>query len=202
LKSIARSVRSFLPSTFSFLPSAVMADCSEYAHRQKVAEPLQNRPRNLIPKSEAHEKSAIGKVLAINDFAAHRLFSPDGRNHGFVAQLPWTCSPDSGAVRTNVVSMDSLPFSGALGPNGRESHGDHNGESFFFPAVLVPKHALQGLSCSGSSRPLPTVLDFLCLPFLLARSLTEHYFACSWEETQSDGNLMRVGVFHVREGAH
>lgn len=190
-----------------------MAASSEYVHHQNVVEPLQNGPGNVTLEPETDEKGAIGKLLAIDDLAAHRRFSFHWSNLRFVAKLPRTCSAYAGAVRTEVVDKGSFAFFGALGPNGRKIHWDHDGESFFFPAVLVPKHVLRALRWSESTKDrsvgcrtdlaggqFADRLDVLCFALLLAISLTEPYIACCWKEKQSDGNPMHAGGIPLKRG--
>ena len=138
--------------TVGDLAAMLLADCSEYAHHQNVVVPLQNGPGNVTLESETDEEAAMGKLLAIDDFAAHRRFSLQRSNLRFFARLPRTSSADASAARTDVVGISSFAFFGALRPYGLESHGDHHWESFFFPAGFVPKHALPALRWSGSTQ--------------------------------------------------
>ena len=103
------------------------------AYTSCVAVPLQNAPRGVpTPELETHEKSALLRLLAVNDFAMQGRSLVDRNNLYRVPWPPTMGGAHAKASRAEIIRVGFFfDFFAGHGCQSGEAHHHHDGESLF-----------------------------------------------------------------------
>lgn len=93
---------------------------------------------------EANEETSFVKLLAINNFSSHGRPLVDRINLYLISRPPTADRAHSHAARTEIIGVGLFFDLAAPRLEGREPHGDHDGEPLFASAgqVFVRRHTI------------------------------------------------------------
>lgn len=106
---------------------------------------------------EANEETSFVKLVAINNFSSQGRPLVDRINLYLISRPPTADRAHSHAARTEIIGVGLFFDLAAPRPEGREPHGDHDGEPLFASAgqVFVKRHTIHAAEAmTGQGRSL------------------------------------------------